>query len=83
MEEANDKMVIVFADTTLNAGMIQSLLEEEGIPAFVQNELMGNIAPWQIAPGGAGAVKVLVSSLNETRAIEIINDFSLNTEEEV
>ena len=83
MEEANDKMVIVFAGTTLNAGMIQSLLEEEGIPAFVQNELMGNIAAWQIAPGGAGAVKVLVSSLNETRAIEIINDFSLNTEEEV
>lgn len=81
MEEDNDRMIVVFAGTPLDAGMIQSLLEEEGIPAFVQNELMGSIAPWQIAPGGVGAAKVLVSNLNETRATEVINDFSLNTEE--
>lgn len=81
MEEDNDRMVVVFAGTTLDAGMIQSLLEEEGIPSFVQNELMGSIAPWQIAPGGVGAAKVLVSNLNEVQAIEVINNFSLNTEE--
>jgi len=81
MEEDNDRMVVAFAGTTLDAGMIQSLLEQEGIPAFIQNELMGNIAPWQVAPGGVGAAKVLVSNLNEARAIEIINDFSLNSEE--
>jgi hypothetical protein len=81
MEEDNNRMVVAFAGTTLDAGMIQSLLEEEGIPAFIQNELMGSIAPWQIAPGGVGAAKVLVSNLNEARAIKIINDFSLNAEE--
>ena len=60
MEEDNDRMVVAFAGTTLDAGMIQSLLEQEGIPAFIQNELMGNRAPWQVAPGGVGASKVLV-----------------------
>jgi len=82
MEEINDSLVAVFAGTTLDAGMIQSLLEEQGIPAFIQNELMGSIAPWQIMPGGAGAVKVQVSSTNQERALQIINDFSLNAEEE-
>ena len=82
MEEINDSLVAVFAGTTLDAGMIQSLLEEQGIPAFIQNELMGSIAPWQIMPGGAGAVKVQVSSTDQERALQIINDFSLNAKEE-
>ncbi len=83
MNELNDKLVIVFAGTPVNAGIIQSLLEEEGIPAFIQNELMGSIAPWQIAAGGAGAVRVQVLGIDEERALQIINGFNLNTEEEI
>jgi hypothetical protein len=82
MKEINDRLVVVFAGTALDAGMVQSLLEEEGIPAFIQNELMGNIAPWQVVAGGTGAVRVQVSTVDEERALQIINDFSLNTEEE-
>lgn len=82
MKEINDSLVVVFAGTTLDAGMVQSLLEEEGIPAFIQNELMGSIAPWQVVAGGTGAVKVQVSTVDEEQALQIINDFSLNTKEE-
>ncbi|MFD1258657.1 DUF2007 domain-containing protein [Mucilaginibacter terrae] len=83
MNKINDSLVTVFAGTPLDAGMIHSLLEEEGIPAFIQNELMGSIAPWQIVAGGAGAVKVQVSNMHEEQARQIINDYNLNIQEEV
>lgn len=83
MKEINDSLVVVFSGTALDAGMVQSLLEEEGIHAFVQNELMGSIAPWQVVAGGTGAVRVQVSAVDEDRALQIINDFSLNAEEEI
>lgn len=67
--------VEVFAGTPLDAGMIQSMLEEEGIEAFIYNELMSSIAPWQVTAGGAGAAKVVVSELDYEKATQIINDY--------
>lgn len=67
--------VEVFAGTPLDAGMIQSILEQEGIQAFINNELMGSIAPWQVEPGGVGAAKVVVSELDYEKAKQIINDY--------
>jgi hypothetical protein len=32
------------------------------------------IAPWVITPGGAGAIKVLVSSTDYDKAKEIVDD---------
>ena len=78
----NDSPVIVFTGTTLDAGMIQSLLQQEGIQAFIKNELISSIAPWQIEPGGLGAAKVVVSASNKDQAVKIINDFSSNNQEE-
>jgi hypothetical protein len=79
--EDSDSPVVVFAGTTLNAGMIKSMLEEEGIQAFIQNELMSSIAPWQIELGGLGAAKVLVASTNYEEATELINSFGLNNQD--
>ena len=65
------KLETVYASTPIQAGMIKSLLENAGIHAFLKDDHMGTIFPWHAAPGGAGAVKVLVSSdqLNEAREI--------------
>jgi hypothetical protein len=46
----SDPMVI-FEGTPIEAGSVQSLLEESGIESFIENELMGSIAPWQITGG--------------------------------
>lgn len=67
--------VEVFAGTPLDAGMIQSILEGEGVQAFINNELMGNIAPWQVEAGGAGAAKVVVAGFDYEKATQIINDY--------
>ena len=77
--EDNDSPVVVFAGTALDAGMVKSMLEEEGIQAFVKNELMSTIAPWQIELGGLGAAKVVVAVSNYDKAIQMINDFGLIT----
>ena len=53
-------LVVVYAGTPIEAGLVRSLLEDQGIPAFLQDEFMGTIAPWYVAPGGAGAAKVAV-----------------------
>jgi hypothetical protein len=81
MTEKENNPVMVFAGNALDAGMIQSLLEEEGIPAFVQNELMGSIAPWQVVSGGAGAVKVLVAYADQEKAVDIIKSYNINEED--
>ncbi|MDB4926359.1 DUF2007 domain-containing protein [Mucilaginibacter sp.] len=71
----NTEPVEVFAGTVLDAGMIQSLLEQEGIPAFIHNEYMGSIAPWQVTAGGSDAAKVVVAKANHTKAVQVINDY--------
>ncbi|WP_299497790.1 DUF2007 domain-containing protein [Mucilaginibacter sp.] len=67
--------VEVFAGSVLDAGMIQSLLEQEGIPAFIQNEYMGSIAPWQVTAGGSAAAKVVVAKADHEKAVQVINDY--------
>ena len=70
--------VEVFAGTPWQAGMVKSLLENEGIAAFVQNEIMGTYNPWWTAPGGAGAVPVFVSGTDYDRAREIVVRYDKN-----
>jgi hypothetical protein len=79
--EDSDSPVVVFAGTALNAGMTKSMLEEEGIQAFIRNELMSSIAPWQIELGGLGAAKVVVANSNYDKATELIKSFGLNNQD--
>jgi hypothetical protein len=80
--KANDLgPVEVFAGSVLDAGIIQSLLEEAGIQAFIENEFMGNIAPWQVTAGGSGAAKIVVAGVDHDKALQIINDYGLNANE--
>jgi hypothetical protein len=79
-DNSHSNPVEVFAGTSLDAGIIQSMLEQEGVQAFINNELMGSIAPWQVEAGGAGAAKVVVSELDYEKAIQIINDYGQDME---
>jgi hypothetical protein len=67
----------VFEGTSIEAGSVQSLLEESGIQSFIQNEFMGSIAPWQVTGGGAGAVKVIVAESDYEAAAKLINDYGI------
>ena len=45
------------------------------ITTFLKDEVMGTVAPWYVGPGGAGAVKVLVSKKDVDRAKPIVQKF--------
>lgn len=76
MSADNDvKPVVVFSGNTWEAGLVQNLLENEGIPAFLQNENIGTIAPWQTSSGGVAPVKVIVSSADLAEARQVVKTF--------
>lgn len=74
MSHSND-LVVVFAGDTFQASHAKNVLENNGIHAFLKDEFTGSIAPWHSAPGGAGAVKVIVSERDREKAMGIIQQF--------
>ena len=75
------KPVEVFAGTAWQAGMVKSLLENEGLEAFLVDEIIGTLSPWWTAPGGAGSVKVSVSSQDFEKAKSIVDQYLENIKE--
>jgi hypothetical protein len=67
--------VEVFDGNDWEASMVKSLLENAEIEAFIKDEKMGVLAPWNIAGGGAGSVKIIVSSVDFERAKEVVAEF--------
>lgn len=65
-------MQIVFAGRPADAALIRGMLEDRGIPAELQDDMIGTMAPWYAAPGGAGAVKVVVADEHAQQARELI-----------
>jgi hypothetical protein len=57
---------------------VKSLLENAEIQAFLKDEVRGTTMPWQIAPGGINAVKVMVSSNDIELARQVVDDFETN-----
>ena len=72
-------MIEVYSGSFTESSYIKSILEEKGIKVLLKDELMGNIAPWYVAPGGVGAVKVVVPEDEVHRAIAIIRDLVPST----
>jgi hypothetical protein len=70
--------VEVFSGTTLQAEMVKSLLENAEIETFLYDEIIGTLNPWWTAPGGAGAVRVFVSSLDADKARIIVSEYETN-----
>ncbi len=68
----------IYAGTILEAGMVKSLLESSDIKAYLKDEIMGTLNPWYVVPGGAGAVKVIISSLDFERAKLIVEEYENN-----
>jgi|PlaIllAssembly_1097288.scaffolds.fasta_scaffold1083808_1 hypothetical protein len=73
-------MIEIFAGTPWQAGMVKNLLENEGIQAFIADEIIGTLNPWWTAPGGAGAIKVRISSADYEQAKLIVEEYERNLE---
>lgn len=75
-EQPKYKSVEVFAGNIIEAGMVVHVLSSYGIETELRDELLGMLAPWVASPGGAGAVKVLVSIDDAQAATTIIDNIS-------
>ena len=75
-EQNNIKLVEVFAGELWQATMIKNILEDNQIQTFLENELMGTIAPWRVAAGGFSPVKVIVSNLDFEQSLKLIEEFN-------
>jgi hypothetical protein len=73
--------VEVFAGTAVQASVVKSLLENAEIEAFLKDEFTGVLYPWHTSPGGVGAVKVLVSSIDQEKARIVVEEFERNQHE--
>jgi hypothetical protein len=67
--------VEVFAGSIWEAELVKSLLENAEIETFLLDENTGTLAPWYTAGGGAGSVKVVVSSLDAEKAKVVVEEF--------
>ena len=80
MTSPND-LVVVYAGDPFEADYVKWTLENNGIQAFLKDEILGSIAPYYTA-GGLGAVKVTVAQRDIEEANEIIQQINkMNSEE--
>jgi len=75
-----DEIVEIFAGEFYQASMIKDLLEDNGIEVFIENELMGNIAPWNIVSGGVAPVKLKILNSDYALSKELIEAFTKGNE---
>jgi len=67
--------VEVFDGNQWEASLVKSLLDNAEIESFLKDERMGVLVPWNVAGGGAGAIKIFVSSVDYEKSIEVINQY--------
>ena len=67
--------VEVFDGNQWEVSLVKSLLDNAEIESFLKDERMGVLVPWNVAGGGAGAVKIFVSSVDYKRAKEVIDQY--------
>jgi hypothetical protein len=72
---------VIYSGNIVQADLLKCLLEGAGIPARLEDEFVGMIAPYAAAPGGAGAVKVIVAAGDVERARRIVEDFVENSKD--
>jgi len=65
----------VFDGNDWEASIVKSLLDNAEIESFIKDEKMGVLAPWNVAGGGAGSVKIFVSSVDLEKAKEVIEQY--------
>lgn len=79
--EEHPEPVEIFDGTSWQAEIVKSMLENEGIHAYIKDNIMGTLNPWYTAPGGAGAVKVLVAGTDAEQAMLVVKEYEKNSKE--
>jgi hypothetical protein len=82
MTDPAQHLVQAYSSDIIEAGLVQSILQSEGIAAYLKDEIMGTLMPWWTAPGGAGSVRVMVAETDLARARQVLADFESNRQKD-
>ncbi|HAQ20949.1 MAG TPA: hypothetical protein DCR40_17205 [Prolixibacteraceae bacterium] len=69
--------VEIFDGNEWEASLVKSLLDNAEIGSFLKDERMGVLAPWNVAGGGAGPVKIFVSNIDYEKAKEVVRQYEI------
>lgn len=70
------ELVKIYVGEQWQATIVKEMLDDNGINAFIENELMGSIAPWQITAGGSASITVMIASSDYTLAKPLVDEFT-------
>lgn len=68
----------VFSGSPMDAEIVKEILADNGIIALAKNQLMAQIAPFQVASGGFDPVDVEVLNKDEEKALALVEEFNKN-----
>jgi hypothetical protein len=71
-----DKTAKAFSGELWKATMIKNILEDNNIQAFLNNELLGSVAPYLADAGGMANIKVIVNAAQLDDALKLIDEFN-------
>ncbi|MHA7112139.1 DUF2007 domain-containing protein [Sunxiuqinia elliptica] len=69
------KTFVIYSGNPINAEAVSMLLNEHGIINFLNNRLLGNIAPWQVSSGGFAPVEVIINETDKEEARKLLEEF--------
>lgn len=72
------KALVIYTGTTWQAGMVKSLLENEGVEAYLFDGARGTYNPGWNLPGEGGSVRVMVSEEDLAEAQIIVSAYEQN-----
>ncbi len=70
--------VEIFSGTQGETDLLISLLENAKISAYLKDSFIGTIAPY-MSPGGAAPITIVVSSEDEEKARQIVEEYLKDT----
>jgi len=70
------KLIGVFAGELWQATTIKTILEDNNIQAFINNEYLNQVAPYLSDGGGMPNVTVVVNALQEKEALKLIEEYN-------
>lgn len=79
-QKDNITPVEVFSGSLWQAEIVKTMLENEGIEAFLGNEYRGTNSPWLTVTPGLNLVQVMVSSVDYDNARIVVSEYEKTQE---
>ena len=73
--DRDSNLIVVFRGNPMESEMLMEMLMDNGIPAQVNNQLMGSIAPWHVSAGGFEPVEVIIQEKDRGKAMDLLKEF--------